>query len=96
MRKNTWMFTISNAETKRHLNTLCFYGVDSEEAHTNCIEWADRQYGFDCEASLLEGEIEKNESRRAQSTIEEEYQNEKDIFINIMRVKKIKTVREIV
>lgn len=91
MRKNTWMFNIKSLQGQQHLNRLCFYGVDSEEAHTNCIEWAEKQYNMDCIAILVEGEIERNEARRAK--VLEDGPEEVKQFVNILKIRKVKTIQ---
>jgi hypothetical protein len=97
MRKNTWMFNIKTEDGKTILNRFCFYGADSEEAHTNCIEWTESQYNFTCIADLVEGELEKNEGRRTQAKLEDEMLKEtKEQFVNILRTRKINSIKEIV
>lgn len=96
MHKNTWLFNIRKAEGGQIINRFCFYGADSEEAHTNCIEWTENQYDFTCIADLEEGEIEKNEGRRAQVKLENEMlKDTKEQFANVLRIRKIKTIQAI-
>lgn len=92
--KNTWIFEIKKEATGEILHKYCFYGVDSEDAHTNCINWTEKQYNFTCIADLTEGNIERNEKRREETKLETEMlKDTKDQFLSILKTRKVTTIQ---
>lgn len=94
MRKNTFMFQVFDLKTGQKIEPkICFYGIDSEEAWVNCIEWAEHHYGKECHAEIIDGVIAKNEGLREEENLfieaEVDAMKLKAKKVNIMSFRKV-------
>lgn len=96
MRKNTWMFEVFDLKTGEKIEPkICFYGIDSEEAWVNCVEWAEYHYGKECHAEIVDDVIARNDDLRRQEILFEDAEIEAEVNamvpkkVNIMSFRKV-------